>query len=83
LASPPQEIGGCHEQEQERPQSLHVYAGMAAEQRHQNKNEHDQPNQAVTTAPVVTAATAEQKNKDDEQKEQAHGTILIGECARS
>jgi hypothetical protein len=30
-----------------------MHAGMTAEQHHQNKNEHDQPNQTMTAAAVI------------------------------
>src|SRR4029077_8460309 len=72
------------------PPNLHMYARMAAEQHHQNKDDHDQPNQAVTAAPViatavsvVSAAAAEQQNEHDKQDEQAHGELLSWQGARS
>jgi hypothetical protein len=69
--------------------SLHADAGMP-EQQHKNNDEHDQPNQTVTAAPIVTpaisviaAASAEQQNEDDDQEEQGHDAIVNAACARS
>jgi hypothetical protein len=65
-------------------------AGMAAKQHDKDEDEYDEPNQAVAATSVISAAIsvvaaapAEQKNEDDQQNEQAHRSILMGNLIES
>jgi hypothetical protein len=66
-----------------------VNAGVA-EQDHDNEDDHDQPYQAVSAAPIVAtaisvipAASAKQQKENDDQQKKAHGAILIGAILRA
>jgi hypothetical protein len=80
----PDRVSGLANGSTRRPlaKSLHAGAGMP-EQQHKKNDEHDQPNQTVTAAPVVATAisviaatSAEQQNEDDDQEEQGHDAIV-------